>query len=232
MSMTREEKIAKNYLHRVLSTDGYPTYAKLFDKFDFNFTSDPSVVAYLDPARGVIVANRGLDENQICVIIRHEILHDFLKHEKRLLDKLARDAGLDPDDLDEIAIKDLKNSLYSTQDFNIAADYEISNRGYTEKDKITVRNIILNGRTLSGLVTEDKHPEWVDLSVEEMFDKLRKEKQKMDPEDDVINGAMLSEIDPQVKNIADMIGCDVFVGIDGTIYSSPAVIKGLKKAGM
>ena len=54
----------------------------------------------------------------------------------------------------------------------------------------------------------------------------------MDPEDDVINGAMLSEIDPQVKNIADMIGCDVFVGIDGTIYSSPEVIKGLKKAGM
>ena len=58
MSMTREEKTAKNYLGRVLSTNGYPTYAKIFQKFDFNFTNDPSVVAYLDHQRGVIVANR------------------------------------------------------------------------------------------------------------------------------------------------------------------------------
>ena len=77
MGMTKEEKIAKNYLRRVLSTDGYPTYAKIFEKFEFHFTSDPMVVAYLDPKRGVIVANRGLDENQISVIIRHEILHEL-----------------------------------------------------------------------------------------------------------------------------------------------------------
>ena len=232
MGMTKEEKVAKNYLMRVLSTEGYPTYAKIFQKFEFHFTSDPGVVAYLDPKRGVIVANRGLDEFQICVIIRHEILHDYLKHEKRLLDKLAKDHGLNPDDLDDIAINDLKKELYSNKDFNIAGDYEISNRGYTEKDKKTIRNIILNGRTLSGLVTEDDHPEWKDLSIEEMFDELRKEKQQIEPEDDVINGVMLSEIDERVKNIADMIGSDVFVSIDGTIYSSPEVIEGLKKAGM
>ena len=230
MGMTKEEKIAKNYLRRVLSTDGYPTYAKIFEKFEFHFTSDPMVVAYLDPKRGVIVANRGLDENQISVIIRHEILHDYLKHEKRLLDKLAKEHDLDPDALDDIAINDLKKELYSNKDFNIAGDYEISNRGYTERDKKTVRNIILNGRTLSGLVTEDDHPEWADLSIEEMFDELRKEKQKIEPEDDVINGVMLSEIDPAVADIAKQLGSDVFVGMDGVIYSSPKVIAGLKQS--
>ena len=229
MSMTQEEKIAKKYLTRVLQTDGYPTYAKIFDKFEFNFTNDPRVIAYLDPERGIIVANRGLDEFQICVIIRHEILHDYLKHEKRLLDKLAKEHDLNPDDLDDIAIKNLKNELYGNTDFNIAADYEISNRGYTEKDKKTVRNIILNGRTLSGLVTEDDHPEWTELSVEEMFDEIRKERANIKPDDDVINGVMVSEIDPAAAHLAQQLGCDVFVGIDGTVYSSPEVIEGLKQ---
>ena len=229
MSMTKEEKIAKNYLGRVLASDGYPTYAKIFSKFDFNFTNDPSVVAYLDPNRGVIVANRGLDENQISVIIRHEILHDYLRHEKRLLDKLARDRGLDPDDLDDLTINELKKDLYKNVDYNIAADYEISNRGYTERDKKTVRNIMLNGRTLSGLVTEDDHPDWVDLSVEEMFDKLRQEKQNPKPDDDVISGYMISEHDKTVADVAKSFGVDVFISSDGTIYSSQEILDELER---
>ena len=215
MSMTREEKVAKQYLRRVLNTNGYPTYSKIFEKFDFNFTNDPSVVAYLDPQKGVIVANRGLDENQICTIIRHEILHDYLRHEKRLLDKLAKDKGLDPDDLDDISIADLKKDLYSSQDFNIAADYEISNRGYTDKDKKIVREITLNGRKLSGLVTEDEHPEWVDLSIEEMFDELKKERKKIKPEDDVVLGALSPD--------------GYFVSADGVVYASPEMFKQFKE---
>lgn len=205
MSMTREEKAAKYWISRVLSSNGYPTYAKIFSNFDFNFTNDPGVVAYMEPKKGRIVANRGLDENQICVLIRHEILHDYLQHEKRLLDKLARDNNLNPDELDDLTIADLKKDLYKNQDFNIAADYEISNRGYTEKDKDIVRKINLNGRILSGLVTEDDHPDWVDLSVEDMFDKIRKEKQQMKPEDNIIMGALSPN-------------GDVFVGIDGVVY--------------
>lgn len=214
--MTREEKTAKQYLRRVLNTDGYPTYSKIFEKFDFNFTNDPSVVAYLDPKRGVIVANRGLDEHQICTIIRHEILHDYLRHEKRLLDKLAKDRGIDPDDLDDLTIKELERDLYSNQDFNIAADYEISNRGYTDKDKKIVREIKLNGRQLSGLVTEDEHPEWVELSVEEMFDELRKERKKVKPKDDVILGALSPDN-------------GYFVSADGIVYASPEMVKQFKE---
>ena len=216
MSMTREEKIAKSYLKRVLNTGGYPTYAKLFDKFEFNFTNDPGVVAYLDVRNGIIVANRGLDENQISVIIRHEILHNYLNHEKRLLDKLAKEKGLDPDTLDDIPIEDLRRDLYSNTDFNIAGDYEISNRGYTDKDKETVRNIQLNGRILSGLVTEDDHPEWVDMSIEELFDEIRKEKDKIKPEDNVIQGTFTDSKE------------EVFIGVDGTIYAAPDIIDTLK----
>lgn len=204
MSMTREEKIAKNFLMRLLSSDGYPTYAKIFSRFDLNFTNDPSVVAYMVPDKGVVVINRALDEKQCSVVIRHEILHDYLRHEKRLLDKLARDAGLDPDALDDVAIGDLKKELYSSEEFNIAADYEISNRGYTDRDKRTIRNIELNGQILSGLVTEDDHPDWVDLSVEEMFDELKKEKRKLNDEDGAIMGAIMDET--------------TFIGVDGVIY--------------
>lgn len=64
---------------------------------------------------------------------------------------------------------------------NIAGDYEISNRGYTDADKATVRAIMLNGQILQGLVTEDQHPDWVNLSLEEMYDKLT-EKKKADEE--------------------------------------------------
>lgn len=186
MSMTREEKETKAFIREKLAKGGYPTYAKLLSYFDLNLTNNPRYIAFLQPEKGRIVVNRGLDEDQASVVIRHEILHDYLKHEERLLRKLAKEAGLDYDDLvgevsvDELSssLNDLKQTLYQNQDFNYAADYEISNRGYTDRDKETIREINVNGRTLRGLVTEDDHADWVDLSVEEMFDKLREERQK------------------------------------------------------
>lgn len=204
MSMTKEEKAAKYYLSRLLASNGYPTYAKIFSEFDFNYTDNPSVIAFMEPNKGRIVMNRGLDAQQASVVVRHEILHQYLNHEKRLLDKVARNKGLDPDDLDDITIEDLKKSLYSNQDFNIAADYEISNRGYTDKDKDDIRNIQINGRILSGLVTEDDHPDWVELSVEEMYDELERERNKVKPENNEVLGKFIDET--------------TFVSLDGTVY--------------
>lgn len=204
MSMTKEEKAAKYYLSRLLASNGYPTYAKIFSEFDFNYTDNPSVIAFMEPNKGRIVMNRGLDAQQASVVVRHEILHQYLNHEKRLLDKVARNRGLDPDDLDDITIEDLKKSLYSNQDFNIAADYEISNRGYTDKDKDDIRNIQINGRILSGLVTEDDHPDWVELSVEEMYDELERERNKVKPENNEVLGKFIDET--------------TFVSLDGTVY--------------
>ena len=177
------DRKAKSALKSLLKTNGYKTYAKILDRFVVNMTNDPSCVACMLPGRGIIRINRGVDIEQASVLIRHEILHDYLKHEIRLLDHLAKKQGFDRSELtDEVSLKDLDNKLkrilYSSDLFNIAADYEISNRGYTEKDKQNVRAIKLNGQILSGLVTEDDHPDWVNMSVEEMYDELEKIRQE------------------------------------------------------
>lgn len=190
MSMTREERKAKSYLIGLLRTNGYPTYAKILDRFDFNYTRDPNAIAYMLPGKGVIVINRAVDARQASVLVRHEILHEYLKHEARLLDHLAKREGIDRSTLTGIPLEDLnkklKNLLYRNGLFNIAADYEISNRGYTEKDKDDVRAIQINGRVLSGLVTEDDHADWVEMSVEEMYDLL--EQEKLEQENAPISG--------------------------------------------
>lgn len=178
MSMTREERNTKEYIQNKLAKEGYPTYASLFGNFDLNLTQDPMTVGFMEPSKGRIVLNRGLDEDQVSTIVRHEILHQYLEHERRLLKHLADEHNLDFNKVDDNSLKDLKNKLYSNDLFNRAADYEISNRGYTDKDKDNVRNILLNGEILNGLVTEDDHPDWIDLSVEEMYDKLREEAQQ------------------------------------------------------
>ncbi len=175
MGMTAVEEKAKTELKWVLAKEGYKAYAKILDLFDVNLTQDPNVVAYTQIDKARIVINPNLRINQISMIVRHEILHNFLEHEKRMIKHLADTAGLDYDKLMDTDFKKLQNQLYSNKIFNIAADYEISNRGYTEADKRTVQNLWLNGQKVSGLVTEAEHPDWVDLSVEEMYDKLSTE---------------------------------------------------------
>ena len=178
MAMTKQEYLAKQEILKQLSKEGYPTYANLLDLFHVNLTSDPGVVAYMEPGKGRIVVNRGLNIDQVSTIVRHEILHEYLNHHNRLINHIAKSRGLDPNDLKDDSIKEIEKELFSNQNFNIAGDYEISNRGYTERDKNIARNIKLNGQLLKGLVTEDDHPEWVDLSIEDMYDKLQQEMKK------------------------------------------------------
>lgn len=208
MAMTKQEKLLKLWLIRKLKSQGYLTYAKILREFDVQLLSEnSSAVAYLDPAKGLFAMHPTLDDNQVSVIIRHEILHAYLQHEKRLLDKLAKEHNLNPNELDDLSIKELKQELYSDKLFNIAGDYEISNKGYTEKDKEVVRNLIFNGRVVSGLITEDEHPDWVDMSIEEMFDELRKQKQQdknSGDDEKIVLGALQDET--------------TFVDIEGHVY--------------
>ena len=178
MAMTKQEYLAKQEILKQLGKEGYPTYANLLDLFHVNLTSDPGVVAYMEPGKGRIVINRGLDIEQVSTIVRHEILHEYLNHHNRLINHIAKSRGLNPNDLKDDSIKEIEKELFSNQNFNIAGDYEISNRGYTERDKQIARNIKLNGQVLKGLVTEDDHPEWIDLSIEDMYDKLQQELNK------------------------------------------------------
>lgn len=164
--MTKVEVAVKNLLLDMLNKQGYPTYSRLLDKFHINLTSDPKVIAYMEPGKGRIVINRGLDLEQVSMIVRHEILHEYLSHQIRA----ERHVGAD---------KWKNRSGIEHDAFNRAADYEISNRGYTDADKVTARSIRLNGETLTGLVTDIDHPEWVNMSMEEMYDELSKELEDM-----------------------------------------------------
>lgn len=157
-------KDAKRMLIRLLRSQGYATYAKLLEMFDVYLTDDPNTIGYMVPGEALIVLNKRLNRNQVSVIIRHEILHEYLKHAAR------KAAWLD------------KNPNYREIDdhnlTNIAADFEISNRAYTDADKSQIRAIIMNDEILSGLVTEDQFPGWENMTFEEMLHKLFEKRKK------------------------------------------------------
>lgn len=157
MAMTKKELAAKTQILDTLGAQGYPTYAKLLDKFDVNLTADPQVIAYMEPGRARIVLNQNLTINQVSTIVRHEILHEYFTHQIRA---------------DKFRQRDKKYSELSHDIINRAADYDISNLGYTDADKAIARGIILNDNILSGLVTEDDYPDWQDKSFEEMLELL------------------------------------------------------------
>ena len=149
---------------------GCPKYAKLVDDFDFKLLPPGSEeIAYLRPDNGTIYINCDLDPDYVSgsgdllilsVVVRHEILHSFLEHERRLINHLVskfRDTfGTVLDDKDLVGV--VKKYMYSTPLFNIAADLEFSNRGYTKRDKEILKQIRLGGRLLMDLLRE-KNPE-------------------------------------------------------------------------
>ena len=180
MAMTKRELGAKYAIEDKLGEEGYPTYARLFSKFDLNLTKDPNVVGYMQVDRARIVLNENLNIDQVSTIVRHEILHEYLTHYARELKWKEKNP----------TYKNIPHDL-----LNIAADFEISNVGYTDKDKNVSRNIFLNDKILKGLVTEDHHPDWVDLSFEDMLDKLVEES------DEFKNN--LSNLMQQLSNMGD-----------------------------
>lgn len=174
MAMTRREYLAKDQIRKILSSSGYPTYSYLIQDFDIHLTKDPDVIGYMIPDKGVICLNENLDLEQVSVIVRHEILHEFLNHAKKFEQHVGKDVYA-------------HRSEYMHNNMNIAGDYDISNRGYTEEDKKNIRNIRINNEVLRGLVTEDDHPDWVGLTAEQMYDKLaaQMEKEQQAMQDDI-----------------------------------------------
>ena len=178
--MTKTEKATRSVLAKYLRSQGYVTYASLLLKFDLNFyrpAPGEFFAAAMIPGKYTIYINPAVnDKEALSTFIRHEILHEYLKHYDRSLRHLASRAGLDYDELDDLSLNGIKDELEFTHDLqNIAGDYEISNRGYTENDKEIMRNLgkfLGLGDDVKGLVTEDDHPEWVNLPIEDMYDKL------------------------------------------------------------
>lgn len=184
MSMTGEERQAQQEIYRILlnydddgnvidpSAPHYVRYARLFMLFELHLVSSGIPVAAMLPQKGVILLNRYCDLAQTSTFVRHEILHEYFTHYERII---AHVGGLDKWD----SIRDVAVEIS-----NIAGDFDISNQGYTEKDKEIMRNIKQYGKdgkiyeVIQGLVTEDSHPDWLNLSFEEMYDKLMEERDK------------------------------------------------------
>lgn len=176
---------AREQLIKKLRSQGYATYARILNLFDVYLTEDPNIVAYMIPNKATIVINKNLNIDQVSTIIRHEILHEYFNHQVRELDLLKK--------------RNLNVSDQLAQLSNIAGDYDISNRGYTDADKITARAIVLGDRVLQGLVTEDQHPDWVDLSYEDMLDKLI---DQLDKDKDSLQGELDKQ--NQMNNSQDL----------------------------
>ncbi len=160
MKMSKLEQAAKNQIIDILNKQGYPTYSKLLDKLDVKLIDtekDPNSIAYLDTRTATIYLNPDLTIQQISTIVRHEILHEYLTHMVRS-EKFKQS---DP------KYKNIPHEL-----INIAADYEISNKGYTDEDKSIARGITIKDKILQGLVTEDEHPDWTNMTFEEMLKEL------------------------------------------------------------
>lgn len=199
--MNQKELAVRKWLIRDLRRKKRATYASILENFELELTSNPYDIAYMLPGKNKIVINEKVSSEQADVLVRHEILHEFLKHEQRLMAQLADEMGKEKTNLSQKDKDEIKKILYSTSLFNVAGDYEISNRGYTEKDKQVVRKIVLGAKVLSGLVTEDEHPDWVNLSVEEMYKRLREEAKNREK-----------------KPIQGSLANGVFVSVDGRRY--------------
>lgn len=173
---TPREKKLKQQLIALLKDDGkghhHSKYAAVLDRYKVNIVplkDDPDFTAAISFDDGIVYVGEGflVDPSyfyQLNVILRHELAHNLMMHQIRMMHKIMEKPWSH--------IK-YSRSLHELQ--NIIMDYEISHTRYNEEDKKTIRNMYLNGKLIGGLLTEDDRPDWVGLSVEDMYDKLNDE---------------------------------------------------------
>lgn len=192
--MTKAEKATRSELMLKLSEQNCPTYASLLGLMDLQIMP-PDIqpnpwIAFMLPDKGIIVINSDYLYNpnnsieQILFTIKHEILHEWRDHEKRLIKKLADESGIDLTNLSQEefdkAIEELKNKLYSDDLFNVSADLEIYNVAADPVDQLLIKKIYIGNQVVSALSTDDtpRWKNWGDLSMEDMYDRLRDLKAK------------------------------------------------------
>ena len=177
--MTREERAVKRQLCQLLIDRGHRKYAERFWKLDFNIISSkkhPEFTAAIsfDDATvflsdGFLGSGQGIF-NQLDVLLRHEMAHNLMMHQIRMMYVFKKLHANDPDE----AYEHISYSSTIHELLNIIEDYEISNRRYSSADKDIVRNMQLNGKIIGGLVTEDDRG-WEKMSLEQMYEELSKE---------------------------------------------------------
>lgn len=153
--MTDKEVKLKKKLIALLKDDGkghhHAKYAARLAKFNVNIVpigKEPSTAA-ISFDDGIIYINEGFlrDPNtffQLNVLMRHELCHNLLMHQIRMMKHIT-----------SLPWSHVKMSSSIHELLNIIEDFEISNKKYSAEDKQIVKNMWLNGKLISGLVTED-----------------------------------------------------------------------------
>lgn len=184
--MSKREQKLKKRLIELLRDDGkghrYPKFAKRLENFDVNIvylSDDPKFTAATSFDEGKIYISEGFLQNeelfyQLSVLMRHELAHNLMMHQIRMLAKFKKEIADDPE-----YSKHISNSRSLHSLLNWLKDFEISNKRYTDEDKKIVRNMILNGKLIGGLVTEEHREEWKDAPLEEMYDAWSKELEEL-----------------------------------------------------
>lgn len=227
--MTKDERLLRKSLVNLLVKNNHVKYAKRLSKFDVNIVPlkvDSDFTAAISFDEGVIFISEGFlnDKSvffQLDVILRHELAHNLLMHQIRMLKKVG--PKLAPYFKASATLHDL---------LNIIEDFEISNTRYTAKDKDTMRHLWLNGRLIACLVTEDIRKNWETLSVEQMYDQLTEELKKihaliLEARQDPFGSAMYElskKLDNDPNNSKkDYIAQEVLTKYSS--YSSPELLK-------
>jgi hypothetical protein len=177
--MTDRERKVKKALCQLLVDKGHRKYAERFWKLDFNIVDSnkhPKFTAAIsfDEATvfisdGFLGSGQGIF-NQLDVLLRHEMAHNLMMHQIRMMHVFKKLHANDPDE----AYEHIRYSASLHDILNIIEDFEISNKRYSAEDKKIVRNMQLNGRVIGGLVTED-HRGWDKMPLEAMYDELTKD---------------------------------------------------------
>lgn len=215
------ESLSSTWKSRIilyLKQEGYVTYANRLEDIKFiiadMYHGERIEVAAMIAERAEMVINPAMVDtsyfqgqtkkmmDQLSVLVRHELLHFLLVHSKRLIDHLVK---INPN-----WKKDLRGYPIGRLS-NLAADWDLSREGYDEHDKEVVRLMTRNGKVIGGLILSDDHPEWINLTYEEILDKLIEERTN------AINKAkkdLKNSLPQSTKNSNDGGGIDIDLGGD------------------
>ena len=178
--MTDRERKTKKALCQLLINKGHRKYAERFWKFDFNIIDSkkhPDFTAAISFDEATVFISDGFlgtSEaifNQLDVLLRHELAHNLMMHQIRLMHVFKRMHKNDPDE----AYEHIKYSASLHHILNIIEDFEISNKRYTDADKKIVKAMMLNGRVIGGLITEEHRTNWANMPLEAMYNELSNE---------------------------------------------------------
>ena len=187
MSMTKLERETHNILTDALIEEGHSTYASYFQLFELHLIprTNTHSIAYMIPDKGVIYLNEGItDLDMASLLIRHEMMHQYLEHGRRAIEYLKSKGKNDNNQLHKLCnyAADLELSKYYSRKIDPNSkkwyDYDLAKNihfGTSKSDK----DYLELGK---GLVLELDHKDWFDqdLTFEEMLDKLLEENENLE----------------------------------------------------